>query len=31
LAGTYLEGDQTWMLKVEEQKKRIMKFSRVPQ
>ena len=31
LAGTYLEGDQTWMLKVEEQKKRIMKSSRTPQ
>lgn len=31
LAGTYLEGDQTWMLKVEEQKKRIMKSFRAPQ
>jgi len=31
LAGTYLEGDKTWMVKVEEQKKRIMKSSRTPQ
>ena len=31
LAGTYLEGDQTWMLKVEEQKKRIKKSYLSPQ
>jgi hypothetical protein len=30
LAGTYLEGDQNWMLKVEEQKKRIQKSSLAP-
>jgi len=31
LAGTYLEGDQTWMVKVEEQRKRIQKSSLAPQ
>jgi hypothetical protein len=31
LAGTYLEGDQTWMLKVEDQKKRIKKSLLAPQ
>jgi hypothetical protein len=30
LAGIYLEGDQTWMPKVEEQKNRIQKFSLAP-
>jgi hypothetical protein len=31
LAGTYLEENQTWMLRVEEQKKRIQKASLAPQ
>ena len=31
LAGTYLEGDKSWMFKVEEQKKRIQKSSLAPQ
>jgi hypothetical protein len=31
LAGTYLEGNQNWMLKVEEQKKRIKKSFLAPQ
>jgi predicted Zn-dependent protease len=31
LAGIYLEGDQKWMLRVEEQKKRIKKSSLAPQ
>ena len=31
LAGTYLEGNHTWMVKVEEQKKRIKKSSLSPQ
>jgi tetratricopeptide (TPR) repeat protein len=31
LAGLYLEGDQTWLLKVEEQKQRIQQSSFTPQ
>jgi hypothetical protein len=30
LAGIYLEGDQTWKIRVEEQKKRIKNFSLTP-